>query len=152
MPFEQAENSLYGQKTVGNRREASSRSDKRHNIAQRQKEKEARHQRKKGSRQNPRGRNRTSDQLISENTETQYTTLQSIALPTELHSVVGTLHHISHKIRLTGFDTHNHTPYAALHIISAMPRLLSIFSAHHLTSINHGTHFLFPTRAVAVSH
>ena len=40
-----------------------------------------------GCRITPSGRNRTSDQLISEHTDTQPTTLQSIALPTELHSV-----------------------------------------------------------------
>ena len=50
----------------------------------------------KASRQNPSGRNRTSDQLISENTETQYSTLQSIALPTELHSVISLLPQQTH--------------------------------------------------------
>ena len=81
-------------------------------------------------RENPSGRNRTSDQLISENTETQYTTLQSIALPTELHSVSNILPHQTHKKRCTRFDTRNHTSYAALYITSAMPRILTPISAH----------------------
>ena len=47
---------------------------------------------------NPSGRNRTSDQLISEHTDIQHPTLQSIALPTELHSVPHTPHTKRNKI------------------------------------------------------
>ena len=76
------------------------------------------------SRQNPSGRNRTSDQLISENTaRSQYTTLQSIALPTELHSVISVLPQLSTTICYARFDTHNYASYVAQHVIADMPRV-----------------------------
>ena len=60
---------------------------------------------------NPSGRNRTSDQLISEHTDTQHPTLQSIALPTELHSVLHTPHAKRKK-----------NVYALLHELSQLRR------------------------------
>jgi hypothetical protein len=49
--------------------------------------------------------------LISEDTETQYQTLQSIALPTELHSVLIQQPHRFRTKRCTRTHTHNHRPY-----------------------------------------
>ena len=97
---------------------------------QRQKETDAR-RKPKASRQNPSGRNRTSDQLTSENTETQYATLQSIALPTELHLVISLQPQQTHTTTCTSFDTHNHASYVTQHIISAMPHCFTTSSANH---------------------
>ena len=96
---------------------------------QRQKETDAR-RKPKALRQNPSGRNRTSDQLISKNTETQYSTLQSIALPTELHSVISLLSQQTHKKSCTSFDTHSHASYITQHIMSAMSHSSTTSSAH----------------------
>jgi hypothetical protein len=52
--------------------------------------------------------------LISDDTETQYQTLQSIALPTELHSVLILQPHRFRTKRCTRTHTHNHAPYIAL--------------------------------------
>ena len=94
---------------------------------QRQKETDARRKPKvsrrkpKASRHNPSGRNRTSDQLISENTETQYSTLHSIALRTELHSVTSLLPQQSHKTTDTSFGTHTHS--------------FCVTTAHHISHV-----------------
>ena len=116
-PCDTDSNTAAGAQTIANK------------TSQRQKETDAR-RKPKGLRQNPSGRNRTSDQLISKNTDTQYSTLQSIALPTELHSVVGSYvstksYNTLHKLRYTQprilRHTEHHISHAALvyHILRA---------------------------------
>ena len=76
----------------------------------------------------PSGRNRTSDQLISENTHTQYSTLQSIALPTELHTVIRLLPQQTHTTTCTSFHTHSDALYLTQHIMPTMPHCFTTTS------------------------
>ena len=78
---------------------------------------------------NPSGRNRTSDQLISEHTDTQHPTLQSIALPTELHSVLHAPHAKRNKKTYTHSYTNSHSFADAHHSRTVLLRLFVILSA-----------------------
>ena len=80
-------------------------------------------------RKSPSGRNRISDQLISEHTDTQHPTLQSIALPTELHSVSHTPHAKRNKKTSTHFDTHSHSFADAHHVRTLLLHLPVILFA-----------------------